>query len=87
MTDPTPAAVLDLPDEDKTALRDALLTWKNDGVANPLIPLDHDVDGDGIVDSWGLDDNDQLILVPGVHIDTTVSIAVGGDNHDAVGAE
>lgn len=87
MTDSTPAAVLDLPDEDKAALLTALLQWKADGVANPLIPLDHDVDGDGIVDSFGLDDNDQLVLVPGVHIDTTVSIAVGGDNQDAVGAE
>ena len=41
---------LGLPEEDRQEIRAALLTWKKDGVARPLIPLDHDVNGDGVAD-------------------------------------
>ena len=65
--------------EDQAALRDALLAWKKDGVANPLIPMDHDVTGDGVFDSFGLDEHDELIVVEGAHLDDTVAKAVGNE--------
>lgn len=52
-----------LPDEDREAIRDVLLNWRSQGVENPLLPSDVDVDGDGIVDSWGLDENDEVVFV------------------------
>lgn len=60
---------------DKIALQSALRNWRNDGQANPLIPIaDGDVTGDGIVDSWGLDENDRLTVVPGAPLDDTVFV-------------
>jgi hypothetical protein len=65
---------VNLTEEDKAELKAALLTWRNDGVANPKIPLDYDVDGDGIADAYGLDANDELILIPGVLVADTVAL-------------
>lgn len=61
-----------LTDEDRDAIRDALLNWRLQGVANPLLPSDVDEDGDGIVDSWGLDEHDQVVFVRSRPLDDTV---------------
>ncbi|WP_439593882.1 hypothetical protein [Microbacterium sp.] len=68
----------DLPREDYRALRDALLAWKAEGIASPIIPHDIDVDGDGIVDGFGLDDADELVYVKGVPLEETVAQSTGG---------
>lgn len=68
---------LGLPEEDRQEIRAALLTWKKDGVARPLIPLDHDVNGDGVADAFGLDENDELIIVTDANLKDTVSRADG----------
>jgi hypothetical protein len=64
--------------EDKVTLTHALQGWKDDGVANPMIPLDMDVDGDGFADAFGLDDAGNLILLSTVPIVDTVSVSLGG---------
>lgn len=61
-----------LPDEDRDAIRDVLLNWRLQGVENPLLPSDVDEDGDGIVDSWGLDENDQVVFVRSRPLEDTV---------------
>lgn len=71
--------ITEIPDEDRVALREALLLWKKGGVENPLIPLDVDIDGDGIADSFGLDENDELVLVPGTMLESTVYLSEGDD--------
>ncbi len=58
-------------DEDREVLRASLLAERAAGVEHPLIAIDVDVDGDGICDSFGLDDDDQLVVVPGVAIGAT----------------
>lgn len=61
-----------LPDEDRDAIRDVLLNWRLQGIENPLLPSDVDEDGDGIVDSWGLDENDQVVFVRSRPLEDTV---------------
>lgn len=65
--------------EDVTTIRDILLQWKAEGVANPLLPADVDIDGDGIVDSFGLDENDEVIIVSGAKLEDTVYVSEGDD--------
>jgi len=72
-------ADLTLTDEDREAMRAALLAERAAGVAVPLIPADVDVDGDGIVDSFGLDENDEVIVVSGVALEHTVYVSEGDD--------
>jgi hypothetical protein len=62
-------------DEDHVAIRDILLQWKAEGNENPLLPMDVDVDGDGIVDSFGLDKDDNVIVVSGTKLEDTVYVA------------
>ena len=73
------AELIDMPDEDRAAIRDALLAWKADGVAAPLIPLNVDLDGDGVFDTLGLDENDELVLVSGVALSATVYQSTGDE--------
>jgi hypothetical protein len=61
-----------LTDEDRDTIRDVLIQWRVGGVENPLLPMDVDVDGDGIVDSWGLDENGQVVVVRSRPIQETV---------------
>lgn len=68
----------DLPREDYHALRNALLEWRDAGEPNPVIPHDVDLDGDGVVDGFGLDENDDLVYVKGVALGDTVSESTGG---------
>lgn len=65
--------------EDYAAIKQILLQWKSEGVANPLLPSDVDVDGDGIVESYGLDENDNVILVRGAALTDTVYLSDGDD--------
>lgn len=51
--------------EARKAIRLALLAWKADGVARPLIPVYADLDGDGIPDFYGLDEDENVIEVSG----------------------
>ena len=65
--------------EDYAAIKQILLQWKSEGVVNPLLPSDVDTDGDGVVDSYGLDVNDNVILVRGANLDDTVYVSEGDD--------
>lgn len=44
-----------------------------------LIPLDVDIDGDGIVDAWGLDEHGEVVLISGVTLTSTVYESDGDD--------
>ena len=66
-------------EEDVSAIRDILLQWKREGNPNPLLPSDVDIDGDGVADSFGLDENDQVILVRNVPLEETVYVSEGDD--------
>lgn len=68
---------MELTEQDRGVLKTALLQYKADGVENPMIPLNVDIDGDGINDAFALDDRDELILVSEVHLDNTVYAADG----------
>ena len=57
-------------------------TWRNEGVLDPRIPLDVDIDGDGIVDALGLDADGELVLIPGVALTETVYEATGETPED-----
>lgn len=65
--------------EDYATIKQILLQWKTEGVENPLLPSDVDVDGDGIVESYGLDENDNVILVRGAALTDTVYLSDGDD--------
>ena len=60
-------------------IRTILLGYKSEGVEKPLLPLNVDLDGDGIADSYGLDENDEVILVSGVPLEDTVYVSDGDD--------
>ena len=66
-------ADLALTPEDEKQIRDILVAWRDeDGVAEPLLPMDVDVDGDGIVDSWGLGPGDTVVVVTSRPLEETV---------------
>lgn len=66
-----------LPEADAAAVRDALLAWRVDGVADPKIPVYQDVDGDGVPDFYGLGPDDDLVVVSGVTIADSVAESTG----------
>lgn len=65
--------------EDRDAIKSILLQWRSEGVENPLLPMDVDVNGDGIIDSFGLDENDQVVVVLGTKLEDTVYVSEGDD--------
>lgn len=69
----------EMPAEDFTAVVSALLGWKAEGVENPMIPIDADVDGDGTADAYGLDAFGRLAYVSGAALDDTTIESTGGD--------
>lgn len=73
-------------DEDLIAIKSILLQWKSEGIPNPLLPADVDIDGDGIVDSFGLDVDENVIVVPGAKLEDTVFESTG-DESDESGSE
>ena len=72
-------ADLTVTEEDQAAIKSILLQWKEEGNPNPLLPMDVDIDGDGIVDSFGLDENDEVIVVSGAKLEDTVYVSEGDD--------
>lgn len=68
--------------EDLIVIKGILLQYREEGVENPLLPLNVDIDGDGIVDSYGLDENDEVILVSGAKLEDTVYVSDGDDVRD-----
>lgn len=67
-----------VPKADKEELLAALLQWKAAGNPDPLIPTDHDVDGDGSADAFGLTADDQLTIIFGAKLSETVAESDGG---------
>ena len=61
-----------LSEKDRATLTKALRKWRKDGVPSPLIPMADDVTEDGIADAWGLDENDNLVIVAGTPLVDTV---------------
>lgn len=74
-------------DEDAAAIKAILLQWKSEGNPNPLLPADVDIDGDGIVDSFGLDENNNVIVVSGTKLEDTVYVAEGEQSEDGGDSE
>lgn len=72
-------ADLTLADEDREVIRSILLAERERGIAVPLLPADVDLDGDGTVDSFGLDENDEVVIVSGVALEHTVYVSEGDD--------
>lgn len=70
---------LTLSDADAAVVKQILLAEKASGNKNPLLPLDVDIDGDGIVDSFGLDENDNVIVVYGKPLEETLYVSDGDD--------
>lgn len=66
-------------DTEKEAVRQSLLAWKASGTTNPTIPMFEDVDGDGKMDFYGLDENDQLVTVSGATLESSVFDSTGFD--------
>lgn len=69
----------ELSKEDRDVIRDILLGYRKEGESVPLLPLDVDLDGDGITDAWGLDENDEVVLVSGQKLKDTVYVSDGDD--------
>lgn len=65
--------------EDLVAIRQILLGYKAEGNPNPLLPLNVDLDGDGKTDAYGLDAEDNVILVSGAPLEETVYVSDGDD--------
>ncbi|QCG77498.1 hypothetical protein SEA_DIZZYRUDY_1 [Microbacterium phage DizzyRudy] len=65
--------------EDATAIKSILLQWRSEGVENPLLPMEVDVNGDGVADSFGLDENDEVVVVLGSKLEDTVYVSEGDD--------
>lgn len=72
-------ADLTLTDEDREVIRGALLAERAAGVAVPLLPADVDVNGDGTVDSFGLDENDEVVVISGAALEHTLYVSDGDD--------
>ncbi|QGJ95263.1 hypothetical protein QDA11_gp43 [Microbacterium phage Jayden] len=68
-----------LTDADRSVIKGILEQWRESGVLNPLLPMDVDVDGDGIVDAWGLDAEGEVIFVSGASLPYTVYESEGDD--------
>lgn len=66
--------------EERAILRKLLLAWKRDGNPNPIIPAYRDEDGDGVPDFYGLDENDEVVVVSGVTVADTVAAAPAGED-------
>ena len=74
--------------EDEAAVKAILLQWREAGNENPLLPADVDLDGDGTHDSFGLDENGNVIVVSGVTLSDTVYVSDGDDiRHTPKGGE
>lgn len=75
-----------LTEEDEAVIRGLLEDQARAGAERPLLPLDVDIDGDGIADAWGLGDDGQVVLVPGVPLASTCYLSDGDDVRGQDGA-
>lgn len=66
-----------LSDDEREALTQVLVTWRENGVESPTLPLYEDVDGDGTPDLVSLDENGTLVFVPGGTLEGSVSVSEG----------
>lgn len=64
---------------DKAQVKEILLAEKQAGNDNPMLPMNVDLDGDGIADAIGLNENGELVVIPGVAIEETVYESDGDD--------
>ena len=67
---------------DLVTIKTILEGYRSEGVENPLLPMNVDIDGDGIADAYGLDANDEVIVVSGVTLTDTVYVSDGDDIRD-----
>lgn len=72
--------------EDLIAIKEILHAWRAEGTVNPLLPLDVDIDGDGIVDAYGLDANGEVVLVSGAKLEETVYVSDDDGIHNESGS-
>lgn len=61
-----------LPAEDLEQIGKSLRAFREAGNPHPVIPFNVDLDGDGVTDGFGLDDNGDVVFVSGVDIVSTV---------------
>jgi hypothetical protein len=69
----------DLSREDYQAIRSILLGYRADGVNDPLLPMNVDIDGDGTCDAYALDENDDVVYRSSAPLKDTVYISDGDD--------
>lgn len=70
---------VNLTQEDYDATLAILFAERAAGNPNPLLPMDVDVDGDGLADSFGLDENDRVVIVTGTKLEDTLFESDGDD--------
>ena len=64
---------------DLVTIKMILEGYKSEGVENPLLPMNVDIDGDGIADAYGLDEHGEVCIVSGVNLTDTVYVSNGDD--------
>lgn len=70
-------ADLTLTDADREAIREILHSMRAEGVKDPILPADVDLDGDGIADGYGLDAAGDVVTVLSVPLSNTLYEATG----------
>lgn len=65
--------------EDREVILNFLNQQKAEGNPNPLMAMDVDFDGDGVADAFGLGENGELVVVPGVKLEDTTYESLGDD--------
>lgn len=68
---------LTLSDRDRADIREMLLAMRARGVATPILPTEVDLNGDGMVDGYGLDGADNVVPVYACPIEDTAYEATG----------
>lgn len=64
---------------DAVQIKAILMQYSDEGIKNPLLPIDPDTDGDGFVDAYGLDTFGKVIRVSHVPLKDTVFLSDGND--------
>ena len=70
---------------DLVTIKGILEGYKAEGIEKPLLPMNVDIDGDGIADAYGLDENGEVCIVSGVSLEHTVYVSDGDDIRSAPG--
>ena len=69
----------DLSREDYQAIRGILRGYREDGVTDPLLPMDVDINGDGLCDAYALGEDDELVYRLSAKLEDTVYVSDGDD--------